>query len=421
MAGTTLEKLLEHIRDGEATAEQIAEARELAAHDARLPEEIRSEVLIDADELVAVAVGLLAVLGSDDFGDLLKEALFDELDIADDVMAAISAVTPPVADAVRDEAGDIGIDRGLGSASVLFTAETLEELGDLGLPIRDAVLAEAGHVDIAAAVMSKLDIDSTGLADAIRAEAGDIDITAETLAALGDLGLSVREAVVAEAGAIDIASSVFATIGGESLDFAAAVRTEAGTIDIAARVVTDIGGSVSDIREAVLAEAGEAPNVWMGVIEIIGARQTIVPEAPVIAFPGEFTVSPAASGAHELPPPVPANNNSRWAYGIGALLMAAIALIIVGLTQVIPSSTIGDNASIATNDGDRAPNLEHVIPDRDGGSWTPEAVLVPTDMVFASAADVVVENLESGDDVVVMQMMGDDGAMILWVDEGEVL
>ncbi len=383
MAGTTLEKLLERIRDGEASTSQIAEARELARHDGRLPEDLRDEVL-DPDagsaDLEAEAVGLLALLGNDDFGALLKEALYDELDIADDVMAAISASGPPVAEAVRDEAGEIEI-----------TAQTLEDLGDLGIPVREAVLAEAGRIDIANAVLCELGAESMNVAGAVSAEAGQIDISAQVFGEIDGESFAIREAVLAEAGRIDIASAVFAELGGELASLADAVRSEAGDIDISAQVFGEIGGESFAIREAVLAEAGEAPDVWNGVIDEIGARETIVPEAPVIAFP-DATVSPAASGAY----PAPANNNRRWGYAFGALLMAAIALIVVGLTQVVPSDT-----------SDEVPEIAVIVPD--------------TELVFASAADVIVENLETGDDVMVMQMMGDDGAMILWVDEGEVL
>ena len=367
MAGNTLEKLLEQIRDGEASAKQIAEARGLAVHDGRLPEDIRGEVLIDDDDLQAEAVGLLAVLGNDDFGDLLREALSEELDVADDVMSAIANEAAPVAAAVREEAGDIEI-----------TAQTLEELGDLGVPIREAVFAEAGHVDIVAATMQ----------------------------ALGDLGLSLNEAVAAEAGTVDLSGSVMTGLGFESLDIGASIRAEAGDIDIAVAVLTQVGGADSGLREAVMAEAGEVPDMWAGVLENIeeveylqGARETLVPEAPVIMFGGDETVSPTGTAAVAPAPsayqvPAPANNNSRWAYGVGALLMAAIALLVVG-PNLMPGAI---------------------------GTETPIQILVAdNDLVFALASDVIVENLESGDDVMVMQMMGDDGAMILWVDEGEVL
>ena len=38
-------------------------------------------------------------------------------------------------------------------------------------------------------------------------------------------------------------------------------------------------------------------------------------------------------------------------------------------------------------------------------------------MLFAHAGEVVVEDLSYGDDVQVLQTEGDEGAVILWVDE----
>ena len=324
MAGTTLEHLLERIRDGVATEEDIGRARELVEHDARLPGDIRGELL--KDDLQADAVGLLAILGKDDVGDLLRDALADELDVVDDVMAAIASSAPPVADAVRDEAGQVEV-----------TAETLEALGDLGIPVREAVYGEAGQVDIAAEVLRAL--------------------------------------------------------GAREMPWSKAVHSECGDVDVVASVCSDLAIETVDIRAAVLDEAGDSPQIWQAVLDDIQARETLVPEAPVVAFPPDSTVSPAA--IHAVP--AAANNNRRWGrYGFGALVMAAVALVVFGLspgTSTITGTPVTDS-----------PRL-----------------IEASELVFASASDVVVENLEYGDDVMVMQMMGDDGAVILWVDEGEVL
>ena len=148
------------------------------------------------------------------------------------------------------------------------------------------------------------------------------------------------------------------------------------------------------IREAVRAEAGETPQIWAAVEDDIRARETLVPEHPVGSFPSAVTPSPVAPSASL---PRAANNNRRWmTAAFGALAIAAAVLLVFGLSS--------DESTIA-------------------GLPTPEPVVLveSAELVFASASDVVVENLEYGDDVMVMQMMGDDGAMILWVDEGEVL
>jgi hypothetical protein len=324
MAGSTLEHLLERIRDGIATEEDVERARGLVEHDARLPEDIRSALL--RDDLQADAVGLLAILGGDDFGDLLRGALAEELDVVDDVMAAIATSAPPVADAVRDEAGEVEV-----------TVETLEALGDLGIPVRDAVYGEGGSVDIAAVILEGL--------------------------------------------------------GAAGLPWSAAVHSECGEVEVTESVCSDLGIETVDIRAAVLDEAGDTPQIWQSVLDDISARETLVPEAPVVDFPPDLTVSPAAIQAV----PAAANNNRRWGrYGFGALVMAAVALVVVGLSP--------GTSTVTGTPGLDAPML-----------------IESTDLVFASASDVVVENLEYGDDVMVMQMMGDDGAVILWVDEGEVL
>jgi len=325
MAGTTLEMLLERIRDGVATVDEIDGARELARHDGRLPEEIRGEIL--GEDIEADAVALLAILAGDDFGEVLREALVDELDVADDVMAAIAASGPPLADAVRDEAGEI-------------------------------------------------------------------EVTSDTLAALGDLGLPIREAVVAEAGRIEVAHAVMTALRQDSLAISAAVQAEAGRVDIADQVCMALGISTPSVREAILDEAGAVPDIWTAVFDDISARETLVPEVPVVAFPPGATVAPVVANDGM---PSAANNNRRWArYGFGALVMAAAALLVLGLSP--------GQSTITT------------IP-----TVNPDELVEVAQLVFASAGDVVVENLEYGDDVMVMQMMGDDGAMILWVDEGEVL
>ena len=55
------------------------------------------------------------------------------------------------------------------------------------------------------------------------------------------------------------------------------------------------------------------------------------------------------------------------------------------------------------------PGMEHAAP-------VPVSPEVP-ELVFASASDVVVEDLSFGDGVQVFQTEGDDGALVLWIEE----
>ncbi|NCG22492.1 MAG: hypothetical protein GWP91_26040 [Rhodobacterales bacterium] len=315
MAGK-LESLLIRIRDGLFDDDEVAQARALVMHDGRLPLEIREEALTASDDLAADTEALLALLGNEDgFGDLLRDAVNHQANVADDVMTALGAFNVPVAQAVREEAGDVEI-----SVAALHALEA-----DV-LPVAEAVGAEAGTVDITQAVMAQIGFsDWLPIGAAIRDEAGQVDIAAAVMSTLGVQGVALGEAILAEA----------------------------GTIDIADTVMIDLRGPM----------AMPSP--------------TAVPELPAAA------------------------NRSGWS--VGALLMAAMAILVVGAGGVMNglpgSSTAG--SSIMAKGGDD--------------------VLQPSDMVFASAADVVVEDLSYGSDVVVFQTEGDAGALILWVDEEVVL
>ena len=314
MAGK-LESLLIRIRDGLVDDAEVAQARALAMHDGRIPEEIREEVLTIPDDVAADTAALLALLGNNDgFGDLLRSAVNHEANVADDVMAALGAFDVPVAQAVREEAGDIEI-----------SVAALQILEADVLPVAEAVRAEAGAVDITLAVMAQIGVsDWLPVGAAIREEAGQVDISAAVMSILGVQGVGLGEAI----------------------------HAEAGTIDIADAVMVDLRGPM----------AMPAP--------------TAVPELPAAA------------------------NRSGWS--MGALLMAAMALLVVGVGGVM-NGLPGSSTEVGS----------FMV---DGG----DDVLQPSDMVFASAADVVVEDLSYGSDVVVFQTEGDAGAMILWVDE-EVL
>jgi hypothetical protein len=99
--------------------------------------------------------------------------------------------------------------------------------------------------------------------------------------------------------------------------------------------------------------------------------------------------------------PAPANDvrgfgwfARRATWGAVALAAAALLAFLVGRSSV-PGGT-SDPMSVATTTPVEQEHLE-----------------------FAQAADTVIEDLEYADGVQVAQIEGSDGAVILWVDDGE--
>jgi hypothetical protein len=146
---------------------------------------------------------------------------------------------------------------------------------------------------------------------------------------------------------------------------AAAVVAEAGEIDVVSAVFAELGLAELPVAEAVAAEAGE-----VGALDVPGLAPAVVQPAPAV--------------------PAPANRG--WA--VGALVMAAVALLVFAMAQM-PGGT-PESVEIA---GTRAP--------------APQMA----EIVFAAAGDVIVEDLDYADDVVVMQAEGEEGAVILWMED----
>lgn len=284
------------------------------------------------------------------------------------------------------------------SDTVDVTGGVFEALGLERAPIGDAVRSEAGTVDVSGSVLMALATEGLlqasepEVAAALFDEAGVFDEPGAILASLGlDEGLPLGEAVRSEAGEVDLADGIFAQLGVELAPVAQAVRSEAGAVDVSDAVLAAIGAELAPVGEAVRSEAGN--------IDIADAvmASLATPEAmptPVVAAP----VRPAA-----------ANNSRSW---VGAALMAAVALVVLGVGGM--GSLVGGGLLLGSQlGGSTDPGVEIAST---GGQ-----LLAPAhDLVFASAAEVVVEDLSFGDDVVVFQDEGDDGALILWVDE-EVL
>ena len=103
--------------------------------------------------------------------------------------------------------------------------------------------------------------------------------------------------------------------------------------------------------------------------------------------------------------PVPANSRRWAAWGAVAVLAAAVMLAVL-FQNGIGSSPSAVGPTVAEND-DPFVVGEPEIPVR----------TLDDDLKFASSEEVVVHDLQYGENVQVMQVDGDEGAVILWVDE----
>ncbi len=212
----------------------------------------------------------------------------------------------------------------------------------------------------AAGLLAVLGGDDLGaiLAGAVLAEAGPAPptITEIDLDEQGfSLGPAIARAVRDDAGHVEVANEVLRACGLEDpLPVAEAVRGEAGGVDIAEAVIP---WAAVDVGETVRAESGP--------VDIVNAVMAEIAEGPVQAAP------------RSLPRPA---NDTRGFVVVGLVLAAAVALLV-------------SIAGIDTR-GDPLPAL-----------------------AFAHADEVVVEDLTSDTDVLMLQGGGQDGALILWVDE----
>jgi len=226
---SNLEDLLRRLRDGTAGPGDAQRARAMVQDDARLPDEIRDVALASDEELAEDAAGLLSVLGVDDLGALLAEA-------------------------VRAEAED---------APVPQVHDGWELIAEV---LREGLRAEAGQVDVADGVLRRLAVVGFAwgpvIAAAVRAEAGVADVSAGVVAALELSALPpVAEAVRAEAGDVDVTGAVFAELGiAAAVPLAEAVRAEAGSIDLADAVLAELSLQRAGAPPVVVQPAASAPR-----------------------------------------------------------------------------------------------------------------------------------------------------------------
>jgi hypothetical protein len=218
------------------------------------------------------------------------------------------------------------------------------------------------------------------LPDDVRRDAlaADADTVADATALLGlfgaplltGTGVSFADLVEGESADIDVAGAVASELGLPQFAVAEAIAAEAGEVDVTAGVFAALGLDRVAVAQAVRTEAGEIDIAGRVFAELGLSRRTPV-------------VEPAA------PMPLPVNDvrgfgwfSKRASWGAVALAAAALFALVVGR----PAGP------------DTRPS-EH--------------------LVFAQSSDTVIEDLSYAEGVQVAQLEGSEGAVILWVDDGE--
>jgi hypothetical protein len=197
------------------------------------------------------------------------------------------------------------------------------------------------------------------------------------------IGTALREGLVAEAHHFEITDAVMRRI--PLTDFpwgsllAEAVAHEAGTADVAHKVLVglEIQG-LAPIATAIRAEAGTVELTARVMSELKLAESLPVAEA-IRAEAGSVDVVDRVM-LLVAPQETLVAANYRWVYA--SLLVAAITLLVVVTGRLV--TPVGGPAEM---------------------------------LQFARASEVVVEDLNYANDVQVMVLEGNDGAVIIWFDE----
>jgi hypothetical protein len=198
------------------------------------------------------------------------------------------------------------------------------------------------------------------------------EITQEMVEAVEQDGIPVAPSVRFEAGHCDIAIEVMHTLGlSHNQPISAAIASLAGPIDVASNVMSTLGLEQKfHIEDAIEAEAGTVDVVEAVMAQV--RRDSVVPGyAPVEQKP----------------------SNTRWMHWSALAVAAAMLVSIVSLPILRGSS-----------------NSEG---------------LVSAGLQFASAAEIVVDDLSYDEEVFVqvIQDTDDEGgqALIIWIDDEAVL
>jgi hypothetical protein len=211
------------------------------------------------------------------------------------------------------------------------------------------------------------------LREGLLAEADGFEIADAVVRRLPMAGFSwgpvLADAVAAEGGSPDVTEAVFGTLEQTLAPVGRAVAAEAGEIDVVAAVMAALAADLPLVGSPPVADAVRAEA---GSIDVVAAVMAVVDPVP--------TALPKAANNGAFPGASPGNNRG-WSFGL--VVMAAVVLLTVAVGR-LATPLVG----------------------------TPESGLM-----FAHAGDIVVEDLSYADNVQVFQTEGDQGAVILWLDE----
>jgi hypothetical protein len=248
-----------------------------------------------------------------------------------------------------------------------------------GDALGDAVRGEAGRMPEGGRAQPWDSKGSKEVGSGLRATpAGRVDVSEAVMGRVSRdakgwvHGPLLAEAVRFEAGRVDLASEVMeACCGAQEAPVGAAVRLGAGRVDVSDVVRERLGQEAfMPVAEAVREEAGQV-DVWEGVRAGMEASES---------WRSEGTQEDGQRGQ-------PSANRAFPAWVGWAV--AAVAVMSMGLWNGSPSA----------------------------GSQN----MNQPEMRFAMASEVIVEDLSYSDTVQVMQTEGDEGALIIWLDEEAVL
>jgi len=339
-----------------------------------------------------------------------RDPLEEALEVTAEMLAVVEREPLMIREAVCAEAGQVDV-----------SVQVLQTLGTLGLaaPIAEAVEQEAGTVELAAGVMQTLRVAPfIPVAVAVRGEAGPVDVTGSVLETLGIETLPIRQAVVEEAGAIDVSKGVECFTSSMWVSALLDHELSSGAHRLAVELLqqdeqaglrmTAWANQGREIRESCAREAGHLESLWPAIASDIGLDDpehvdgwdgqsfvdAVRSEAGPIDIVDAVMTEVRRSSVLPVVPDVPAAANSKWIRR-GLMAVAAATLAVLGATNLYPTGS---------------------------GELTGED---PSGLQFAAANEIVVDDLSYDEEVFVqvIQDIDDEGeaALIIWVDDEAVL
>ena len=281
-------------------------------------------------------------------------------------------------------------------------------LGDVRVPDdlkEEALTAPSEREADAAALLAILGLDddlSGVLRGAVAHEAGEMESVFASAPWEESERRVLAESVEASSGSVDVAEHVLGRVDREGSDWvygptlSAAVKDEAGQSPVSVGQILASCGLQEELRVAdAIRDGAGSVDVSADVVEALSFQSAIPVAAAIRSECGQVDVldsvmrelSPLQPSVVELAT-VPAPANRSWGAWVSAAVAAAVLLAV-------------------------GPNMM---------GWNAGTSDVRVDPLrFAMAAEVIVEDLSYSDTVQVMQTEGDEGALIIWLDEEAVL